>query len=570
MEGKFFIDLSVILIVTVLMAGLMRVLRQPIIIGYLFTGIVLSPFFLNVVEPNESIVTFSQLGVTLLLFMVGLNLNPRLVRDVGKVALITGLAQVGLTFVIGFFLSKLFGFDDASAFYIGIAIAFSSTIVIMKLLSDKGDLETLYGRIAIGLLIVQDIIAMVVLIVISSMSNGFNVSSIIFDAFIKGMGLSAILVLVGIYIVPRVAKTFAKSPELLMLFSIAWFMSLASLFELIGFSMEIGALIAGFTLSISPYRYEMSSRMKPLRDFFLVMFFVLLGSQMVFKSPDVYLLPVVVFSVLILLIKPLIMMILMGFLGYKKKNSFLAGVTIAQISEFSLIIVAMGVAMGHVKIEILSLMTMVGLVTIGGSSYFISYSNKLYKKLSPYLSIFEKKGRKVDEHKYHGDEEYDILLMGFSRIGMNLLDSFKKMNKKFLVVDYNPEVIVELAKEGIDCRYGDVSDVEILDELNFRKAKMIISTLKEYETNILLLKKVRDVNKDAIVIVVSHQLDEAMHMYKLGASYVLMPNFIGGYHTSILLEEYGFDLNKFLAEKAKHMKDLTTRKEKGHERGIHD
>jgi Trk K+ transport system NAD-binding subunit len=262
-------------------------------------------------------------------------------------------------------------------------------------------------------------------------------------------------------------------------------------------------------------------------------------------------------------------MVLMGALGYTKRNSFMAGLTVAQISEFSLILIALGVKVGHLTNEVLSIVTVIGLITIAGSSYMIIHSNKLYSFLSKYLKVFERKGHKIDEHKYHENENYKIILFGYNRIGYDLLKSFKKTKKKFLIVDYNPETIINLAKEGIDCRYGDASDFELLNELNLKGTKMIYSTIPDFDTNIVLINKIREVNNKAIIIVVSHQIDEAMKLYDQGATYVIMPHFLGGHHASTLIEKYGFNANKFLKQKIAHLEYLQDRKNQGHEHPKH-
>ena len=436
----------------------------------------------------------------------------------------------------------------------------------MKILSDKDDISTLYGKIAIGFLIVQDLIAMVILMVLSSTSSeGFNLTGLFFGTVLKGVGLLITLFLIGNHILPTITKSIAKSQEFLLLFSISWCLALASLFYYLNFSMEIGALLAGITLSLSPYRYEISSRMRPLRDFFIILFFVLLGSQMVFTNLHQYILPIILLSIFILIGNPIIVMILMGSLGYTKRNSFLAGLTVAQISEFSLILVALGVKVGHLTNDILSFVTVIGLITIAGSSYMMIYANKIYPKISKFLKIFEKRGIKIDEHKYHKHDAHDIILFGYNRIGYDLLKSFKKIKKKFLIIDYDPETIVNLAKEDIECRYGDASDSELLNELNFSKAKMVYSTIPDFDTNVMLVDTIRRSSKNAIIIVVSHQIDEAIELYEKGATYVLMPHFLGGRHTSTLIERYGLDLNKFLKEKTTHIEHLRTRKNIGHE-----
>jgi len=559
---EIFIELSIIICITVLIAGIMRLLKQPLIIGYILTGIIVSPYFLNIVQSTETIKVFSQIGIALLLFIVGLSLSPKVIREVGKVSLITGIGQIIFTSLFGFLISRLLGFSVVVSLYIAIALTFSSTIIIMKLLSDKKDLEKLYGKISIGFLLVQDIFVIILLMIISSFSGNLSMDNLSFVSILSGILLIGGFVLISVYVLPSLSKFFAKSQEFLFLFSIGWGLGLAALFHYIGFSMEIGALVAGIALSMSPFHYEISSKMRPLRDFFIILFFILLGSQMVFGNINELIIPAIILSLFILIGNPLIVMILMGLLGYKKKTGFQAGFTVAQISEFSLILIALGVSVGHLTNEILSLVTIVGLITISGSTYLILYSNKIYPYLSKYLSIFERK--KIKEN---GQEvkDYDIVLFGYNRIGYDLLKSFKKIKKKVLVVDYNPETILELSKKGVECRYGDIDDEEFLSELNLTKTKMIVSTVPEFETNILMINKIRQINKDAIIMVVSHNIKEANILYGAGATYVIMPHFLGGSHASMMINKHRLNLNKFLDEKKKHLKQLKVKRELGYE-----
>ena len=559
---EVFIELSIILGITVLIAGLMKLLRQPLIIGYILAGIIVSPYFLNVIKSTETISVFSQIGVTFLLFIVGISLSPKVIKEVGKVSLVTGIGQIVFTSLFGFLISRLLGFSVIVSLYIAIALTFSSTIIIMKLLSDKKDTERLYGKISIGFLLVQDIFAIILLMVISSFSGGFKLSELSVQFFAVGLVLIGGFVLISIYVLPRLSTFFAKSQEFLFLFSIGWGLGLAALFHHIGFSMEIGALVAGVALSMSPFHYEISSKLKPLRDFFIILFFVILGSQMVFGSMGELIVPAIIFSLFILIGNPLIVMVLMGFLGYKKKTGFQAGFTVAQISEFSLILVALGVSVGHLTNEILSLVTIVGLITISGSTYLIMYSDKIYPYLSKYLSIFERNKLVKEEKEF---ENYDVVLFGYNRIGYDLLQSFKKLKKRVLVVDYNPDTILELTKKGIECRYGDVDDEEFLSEMNLVETKMIVSTIPEFATNLLLVDRIRLINKKAIIITISHNIEEARELYKKGATYVIMPHFLGGIHASKMIDEYKFDLSKFLGERERHIKYLKNKKRLGHE-----
>ncbi|MBD3354937.1 sodium:proton exchanger [Candidatus Woesearchaeota archaeon] len=556
MIDQAFIELSIIVSLVVVVAAIMKLMKQPLIIGYIITGILAGPYVFDIVSSINTISTFSHVGIALLLFMVGLNLNPKIIKDVGKVSLITGLGQVIFTSLIGYLILKLLGFSTIISIYVAVALTFSSTIIITKLLSDKGDMETLYGKISVGFLIVQDIVVIIILMIISTIPTGTNFVDIAVSSFLKGIGIVALLILISIYGVPRITKSIARSQEFLLLFALGWCLILSSLFYYLNFSMEIGALLAGITLAASPYKYEISAKMKPLRDFFIILFFILLGSQMVFVDISRYVYPIIILSLFILIGNPLIVMILMGSLKYTKRNSFLAGLTVAQISEFSLILIALGVGIGHLSNEILSFVTVIGLITITGSTYLILYSNKIYHVLSKYLSIFERKGEKVDQHKYHKEKNYDIILFGYDHIGRDLISSFKKMKKNFLVVDYDPEVVVELAKKRIDCRYIDIGDYEALNELDFSDVKMVISTISNTETNLMLITKIRELNKKAIIIVLSEQIDESIELYKAGATYVLMPQFLGGHHTSTMIERHGLNIDKFLKEKVTHMSYL--------------
>ncbi len=554
-----FLEISIILTIATILALILQYLKQPIIISYILTGILVSPYFFNIVKSTDAIATFSHIGVALLLFLVGLNLNPKIIKEVGKVSLITGIGQVIFTSTIGYFIGILLGFSKITSLYIAIALTFSSTIIIMKLLSDKGDLEKLYGRIAVGFLIVQDLIVVIILLLISSNSNN-NINFFI-QVFFKIIFLLLTLFLFSKYLMPKIVMLTAKNQETLLLFSLAWAFLISTIAYYFNFSIEAGALLAGIALSNTKYVHEIESRLKPLRDFFIILFFIYLGTQMTFLTTTKYLLHIIIYSLFILIGNPLIVMILMGFLGYTKRNSFLAGLTVAQISEFSLILIALGVKLGHLDKEILSLVTIVGLITITFSSYMIIYSEKIYKHISKYLNVFEKKGRKVDEHDYYNKKSYEIIIFGYDK-DYEVLEHIKNVKKKMLIVDYDPEKILELTKKGFEVIYGDIKDVEFLEKIDFKKAKMIISTIKDEETNSLLLKKVREKNNKAIIILTAHNIEEAIKLYEEGATYILMPQYLSGKHIATLIEKHKFNVKKFLKEKVEHMNHLKKKHKK--------
>lgn len=556
-EGVF-LELSYIVMITAVLAAVARVFKQPLVIAYILAGVVVSPHVLDLVKSHDAIATFSQLGIAFLLFMVGLDLSPKVVKQVGKVSLITGVGQVVFTSLIGFFIAKFFDFTMIESLYIAVALTFSSTIVIMKLLSDKKDLDSLYGKISIGFLVVQDVIAMMILIVIASMAGGGQegAEGVVLGAILKGVGLITGTYLIGKYVIPPVTKKLAANLELFFLSSISWCFALSTISYLLGFSIEIGALLAGVSLSLSSYRYHIISRVKPLRDFFLLMFFIFLGSQMQFTNIGSYILPIIVFSVFILIGNPLIVMALMGVMKYTKRTSFLAGLTVAQISEFSLLLIALGVKMGHLSQDILSFVTIIGLLTIGGSTYFIIYGKKLYHLLASVLGVFERRGQKVDEHAFGSKKAYEVVVVGYEHMGKNLVKKIQKLKKNLLVVDYNPELISKLLEEKIDCRFADVEDPGVFADINLKKTQMVISSLKSTEINLQLIAKVRQVNRKCIIIVLSENRDPCLDLYSHGATYVITPDFLESDHTFALIEKHGFDPKRFLGERLRHLKKL--------------
>ncbi|MCF7910714.1 cation:proton antiporter [Candidatus Pacearchaeota archaeon] len=557
---EIFINLSLILAVAVAVSAIARLLKQPLLIGYIFSGILVGPYFLNLLSESATLGTFSQIGVALLLFTVGLHLNPKVIKEVGKISLITGIGQVLFTSIIGFLISISLGFSLVSSIYISIALTFSSTIIIMKLITDKGDLETVYGKISIGFLIVQDLIAVFILMIVSSSSGGINFSNFLFETLLYG-GLSIFgLVLVSWKLLPLVLNKVAKSQEFLFLFSIGWCLLLASWFSFLNFSLEIGALLAGIALSTTPYSNEISSKMRPLRDFFIVLFFMIIGSQMVISDVANNIGPIIIFSLFILIGNPLIVLILMGSMGYTKRNGFFAGLTVAQISEFSIILISLGVVVGHLTPEILSLVTVVGLITIAGSTYMITYSNWIYSKIYRRLKIFEKKHvRESRDIK----KTYDAILFGYNRIGFSILNSLKSAKKKYLVVDFNPETIKNLNKFKVPALYGDVYDLELLEELPFENLDLAISTIPELETNELLIKAIKEKNKKTVIILRAQTIEDALKLYNAGANYVLTPHFLGGEYVAKMIKQVKAGDENYYQEKNKHIKMLKQIREKG-------
>ncbi|MBI2096726.1 MAG: cation:proton antiporter [Candidatus Sungbacteria bacterium] len=563
---QVFGEVSLLVAIATLVALGMRLLKQPLIIGHIITGLLLGPLVFDLIKSQETLQLFSRLGVALLLFIVGLSLSPKVIREIGRVAVLTGLGQVVITSFAGFIVSQWLGFSVLTSLYIGVALSFSSTIIILKLISDKGDLDKLYARISIGFLLVQDLIAVGLLFFIPLISQSGLAWGGVAAPFIKAVVLAVALFGISYYLLPRLHLFIGRSQELLFLFANAWGMGVAALFQHFGFPLESGALIAGVALSNLPSRQEISSRLAPLRDFFIVIFFILLGSQLVVGDLRGILYPVIILSALVLAINPIILMTITGALGYRKRVSWDAGVTVAEISEFSLILMLLGVSLGHVAPQALALVTAVGLLTIFGSTYLVLYSADIYGKISRYLSVFER-GR-LNQPEGKTETNYELLLFGYNRIGYDFLRVFRHSGKSFLVVDYDPEVARTLSLSGLSNIYGDAGDAEFLASLNLKTVRLAVSTIPDAETNQMLLSRLRPQNPGVIFIAVAHRIEDALSLYQSGANFVIMPHFLGGKYAADIVSQYWFDAGKFNELRKEHLESLADRIREGHEHPV--
>jgi len=566
MIDSIFVDISIVIILVSIISMIMRAIKQPLIIGYILTGIIVSTLLSNSIKSTETFSSLSHIGVAFLLFIVGMQLNLGVARNLGKTALILGFSQVFLTFIGGFILSYLLGFSFLQSVVIGVALTFSSTIIVLKILSDKRELDSVYGKLSVAILLIQDLIVFFILLLLPTFQQSQDIMSILSITSIKAIFFLVLIFLLAYYVFPRIGSFISKSSELLFIFSLGWCFAVAAIFAWQDFTIEIGALLAGVALSVSPYRHEIISRIRPLRDFFLVVFFVLLGITMNLKSIPNLIIPIIVFSLFVLIFKPLIVMFLMAVTGHRKRNNFFTAISLSQISEFSFIFVSLLAALGYLQDEnLVSLVTAVGFITIAGSTYFMNFSEQLYRFLFKAISLFERKSvtdfDSSIEKTIH--KEYDAILFGSNRVGHNIIGSLKKSRKKYLVVDFNPDIIKNLSNEKVDCIYGDADDIELINEFDFRKVKMVISTIPNINTNLLLVNLVRKINSNSIIIVVSQSLDDALKLYKEGATYVLMPHFIGGYHLGSMIKNLGVNYKKFSDYGTKHIADLKEIKKNG-------
>lgn len=533
-----------------------KLIRQPLITGYLFAGFVLAA--LGLIPDAHSLEQLSKIGVALLLFLVGLEMKLSELPIIGKVALITGLGQVLFTSIIGFLLATLLGFATLPAIYIGVALTFSSTIIIVKLLSEKNDLESLYGRIAIGLLLVQDLIAVLILMFLSGLGEGgFGLSSYLLIA-IKGIALLLTIWILSHKVLPKLfTKIVDQSTELLFIVSIAWALGVAAFVGgPLGFSIEIGGFLAGIAISNLPDHLQISTRTRPLRDFFLTVFFLTLGTNLVVDGLGELIGPALIFSTFVLIGNPFIVLTIMGILGYKKRTSFLASVTVAQVSEFSLILMAMGAGLGLVTESDVALVVLVGVITMTVSTYVITGADSIYKKIQKILTPFERKHTNeisLDEVKQMKNH---VVLVGSHRTGALLIPLFKKQKIDFVVVDFNPHLAQKLSAIKIPILFGDISEDAILEAANVGEAKLVISTTADIHDNLKLLEFIKARKAKTATMLKAGYKKEAEILYARGADYVVVPEVVAGEHIRQMIKNYGVSPEKIHKLGESHLKRL--------------
>jgi len=505
-----------------------RILKQPPLIGYLFAGLGLAAF--GIIKDPIALADFGKIGVTLLLFLVGLEMNLKELPSLGKVAFSIGLGQIVFTSLIGFLIALALGFAPVPSIYIAVALTFSSTIIIVKLLSEKGDLGALYGKVTLGVLLVQDLVAILILMFLSGVGEG-DISLMNFLVIgVKGAALLVSTWFLSKKILPEIFESVVgESTELLFILSIAWALGISALVGgPLGFSFEIGGFLAGLALSNLPEHLGVAAKTRPLRDFFLTIFFLFLGTQLFVGNIGQVAGEVVILSFFVLIGNPLIVLIIMGLMRFKKRSSFMAGVALAQISEFSFILMSVGKSMGHIGEAEVALVVVVGVVTMTASSYLILYADRLYPLFKNILSVFERE--KTREEAFGREVEYSnhIVLVGCNRVGMTLLPFLKRKKILTLVVDHNPKIFNNLTADGVPVILGDIEDPEILSLAKMQTAQMVISSVPYLNDNLLLIEHIKSLSRKPTLIVKAQSRRDALRLYEKGANLVLIPEVITG------------------------------------------
>ena len=521
------------------MAFLAKLARQPLILAYVACGIIFGPGVgLGLIEDEVNIRSIGEIGLVLLLFMIGLEIDLKRLLRLGRPVLLTGVGQVLLTALValGFFL--LLGFsmteDRLDAVYLAAAASLSSTLIVVKLLYDKTELDTLAGRFTVGILVVQDIFAIVFLAVQPDLQNPDVL--VLAGSVLKGAGLVAASFLASRYLLPHLFHWVARQPELVLLGAVAWCFVISGSADFLGLSLEMGALIAGVSISTFPYNHDIINRIVTLRDFFVTLFFVSLGLQI--PSPDAQLIGYALAAAgLVILTRQLTIFPFLYFMRQGIRVSVLTSINLAQISEFSLVMVSLGAADGHIGEETASIVILAMILTSAFSPYMVQSSHRLYQWSETALTKVGVRDRfpvppsATGAGEPSGKPGRKIVLLGFYREASSFLENMEfrhpELLEDLLVIDFNPDVHRELTRRGIHCFYGDVSRTSLLADVGIGQAQLIFATIPDTilagTSNLSLVRQLRYLAPEAEIVATAETIPSALEMYDAGADFVLLP-----------------------------------------------
>jgi len=535
-------EIGMMIIIAGIVGFVLKLLKQPLIPSYIIAGIILGPLGIGLIRSNETLLVLSEIGVAFLLFYAGIEMNLKKLKEVGKSVIFTGIFQIAILFGLAFFISLWLGINNKIPIYIGLVVAFSSTMVVLKLLSDKREINSLHGRIIIGILLVQDVAAIIALTILTTDLSMASMGL----ALLKALGFAIVAFILSKAVNP-IFRISAKSTELLLLTAITLLFLFAIGSYAAGLSLIIGSFFAGMALANSDYRTEIQGKIMPLRDFFAVLFFVALGMQLTLISRK-FIIPLIILILLVMVIKPLVIMILVRLSGYSKRTSYLTGNALAQTSEFSLIIATIGLTLGYIDSGLFSALVVLTIISMASTNYFINYNQKFFNLFGWPLNVFKRLHSNKEVQEYSNSASKKIILLGCHRMGSLFLRYLSKKREEVLIVDYDPSIIKSLAEKKISCIYGDFTNSEVLEKINFKAADLVVSTIPDIEGNLLILKKIKDSNSKVIFIATAERISNAEELYRQGADYVLLPKVISG--------EIGFNLARKLMKNKQNIKKM--------------
>lgn len=531
--NSIFLQLAVVLLLSSFFGFIVMRFKLPLVVAYLLAGVALSFAFLF--DPTHSPVLeiLPEIGIAFVLFLIGMELDLREIKSLGKPIIVSAIGQILFSTLAGFAIAQVLGFNPTESIYLGLGLAFSSTVVVIKMLLEKHDLNSLYGKLSVGILLIEDLVAIGALMLLTVGSSTFGIglqqSLPALTLIVKSLGLFILTFVFSKYVLEKIFKAVAKSVELLFLTAITWCFVFTSIALLAGFSVVIGAFLAGVALASSPYHLQIQGKIKPLRDFFVTLFFVYLGAQTNPKDILTAWPTILTFTIFAIVLKPLLYMSILGRFGFRKHTLFQTSLNLSQISEFSLVLLLVGVKLGSVSQKALSTMAIVAVISIITSSILIYYSRKIYQKASILVGFFEHKTRThFMEAKAEDGLSEHVVIIGAHRIGRPLVRFLTQENIPFIVMDFNPHIVEELKAKNTNVIYGDIGDPDMYESLHLEKAKLIVSTASNMQDNELLLGECKRRKSPAKILVRAVDSEHAKALKAMGADFVMQPEKVSG------------------------------------------
>ncbi len=530
MHADLLADIGRCILVSMVLAYVAHLTRQPLILAYLGAGVLLGKNMgLGWLADVHSIETIAEIGLILLLFMIGIEMDLKKIREAGKTVTLTGVAQVTVCALLGWGFFRWLGIGNGQfdVLYLAVCAAMSSTLIVIKLLHDKLELDTLPGRITLGVLVLQDVAAILFIAVQPNLQSPQILP--VAWSFAKGIGLVALAFAAARYVLPALFRSLAKSPELILAGSLAWCFLLVAAADMAGLSRSMGALIGGVSISTFPYNPDVMSKLTSLRDFFVTLFFVALGAEI--PQPTPQLLAAAIGCTLFiqvsryLSVTPLLLALRRG-----HRVSLIPAINLANVSEFSIVIAAMGLKSGHISADAQTLIIITFALSATLTTYKITYNYQLQQFIG---GLLKRCGvRDLDQAEQLAAEERPrLMLLGFAKVASSLLEEIGRhapaLKQEIGVVDFNPETVHELRQRGIHVHYGDISHADSLRHAGIEHAEVIISTIPDYYlrgiNNLRMVQMLRRLNPNAAIIATAEMLKDARALYASGATYVSVP-----------------------------------------------
>ena len=523
LAGSWAQNFALIIVTAAVLGALARKTKQPTVIAYIFTGLLLGPFFLDIIAETEGTQLLGELGLSFLLFLIGLEIKLDEIREIFREVTFIALGQMSVSAILGYLTGQAFGFTFMESVFVAAAFTFSSTAVVVKLLSSKDEISTLPGKIGVGVLLIQDVAVVLILALLST--NASTPSQIVISVLEIGVMISIIAgvsYLSSEKLLPKVFRKVSENRQAFFIHGITWAFLFITLSDSLGVSTEIGAFFAGLSLAQLPYSHELIEEIRPLTDFFMAVFFINIGLGLTGGALSTYMTEAFLAAGILMIGKFGVLFGLVDRLKFTPETSLKSALNLSQMSEFSLILGALGVSKGLISQEIFGFISLTMIITVGFSSYFIVFSEKVYRRFEHILARIDSDAKKDVEVESLEDH---ALIVGYDFIGRRSAEILEDEYDDVMVVDRNSGNVNELSRSSYEYVYGDFGHGEIRNASQIDKVEFVMSLVPDFTVN---RKIVEEASPDAAVFVKASNLDEAAELYDLGAHYVIQKNELVG------------------------------------------